>query len=145
MPELTFLRFLLIILATSRITHILQNEDSPFHLIERFRDWIEEMPSNEVSFVFTLQKWFGCVYCGSVIVGIMFIPLVYFIAHFFNFEILVDYVLAGFGASQLMLFFYISLPKYYSNYLTNQINVASKLVNTINSFSNTIKKSQDKA
>lgn len=140
MPELTFLRFLLIILATSRITHILQNEDSPFHLIERFREWVESKPSEEGSFLFTLQKWFGCVYCGSVAVGIFLIPLAYYLAYFFKIEILMDYVLAGFGASQIMVFWYVSLPKHISQWQAISQNHTNKTTQAITQLSNAIKK-----
>jgi len=116
MLELSLIRIFLILFATTRITNIIQQEDSPFNLIERFRNWVLEKPSNEGSFLFTLQKWFECVYCGSVVVGIFLIPLLYALSFHFNFENLVDYVLMGFVASQFMLFIQISVPKYANQY-----------------------------
>lgn len=116
MPELTILRVFLILFASSRITNIIQDEDSPFGLLESFRGWIEAKPSSPHSLLFTIQKWFGCLYCGSVVVGIALIPLSYFIFHYFNLEILLDYILLGFISSELMIFKQISLPKYLNQY-----------------------------
>lgn len=116
MPDLTALRIFLILFSSIRITNIIQDEDSPFGLLESFREFIERQPSSPHSLLFTLQKWFGCFYCGSVVVGIALIPFGYYLASLWNFEILLDYVLLGFAASQFGIFVQISLPKYLNQF-----------------------------